>query len=240
MSKPIDLKCYESVWNLYPKEEVNEGYTTPPQTQKRKFVEIPPTPGKKHLVNRTPFEGKRPLISNDLEPLQSKLAEGLNLETIYDDHDTKRNVLKQPEGSKSCWAYSLAMLMTDLERKEKKDINIDNKFWKWMGNAYLLNAEKVQKEAKRINIPLEQSSIPCEDPLKFLRGKISSSGFPVLTSITHPIIQGHAIVVDKVDDSETTIRDPYTGQAWNLENGIAETYYQDVPEKCLSVVPDAI
>lgn len=239
---PIDLSCKENFdpfFNAYFKK-VDKTDQKTSHLAKRKFIPIPPTPGKKHrgLKNGPPFIGARPIITNDLDPLKSKLHEFLNLETIYTDKTgVKHNVLKQPEGSKSCWAYSLAMLLTDLERSGK-NLPIDNSFQDWMEKAYLEKADTVQKEANRINIPLEKSRIPCENPLPFIREKIEMSRYPVLSGISHPILNNHTIVIDHIDDTNTTIRDPNTGKAWMIDNAIVEEWYQDgIEEECLSVIP---
>ncbi|NGX60407.1 MAG: hypothetical protein KR126chlam3_01580, partial [Chlamydiae bacterium] len=111
---------------------------------------------------------------------------------------------------------------------------------------HLLKAETVQEQASKIGVNLKLTNIPLEDPLFHIRKQIETSGFPVLTAIDHQIFSGHAIVVDKITDTHTTIRDPYSGEAWEIPNEEITSYYcsqeeeEEVEEaeqqKCLSVM----
>ncbi|NGX47893.1 MAG: hypothetical protein K1000chlam3_01278 [Chlamydiae bacterium] len=220
---------------------------TPPTTPTRSNISplIPATPGfSLHKSNKPAFPGKNIKIENDLKPIQFPGPLQLSLEPIYKDQGIKHNVFKQPPKSKSCWAYSLAMLLTDIIRTEKP-LALNDSFWTWFQNADLLNAENVKQKATEIGVSLELTKIPRENSLEHIRNKIAESGFPVLTAIDHPYFSGHAIVVDKVTDKKTTIRDPYSGEVFVIPNEAMKDYYavEDEVEiemleeqNCLSVI----
>ncbi len=210
--------------------------TTPPKRRKI-LPPIPPTPGfSRHKSKEPAFPGKNIKLENDLDPIQ--FSDLLSPILVYKDQQgDKHNVFQQPEGSKSCYAYSFAMLLTDIIRKGKS-LELDDSFDNWFNRAYLLNEENVQKKAKELGVFLEHTKIPNETPMDHIRKEIEKSGFPVLTTIEHPRFSGHAIVVDKVTDTETTIRDPYSGKVFVIPNEKMNKNYDDDffgRESCLSV-----
>ena len=210
--------------------------TTPPRKSTR-LPPIPPTPGfSGHKSNEPAFPGKNIKLENDLDPIQ--FSDLLSPILVYKDQQgDKHNVFQQPEGSKSCYAYSFAMLLTDIIRKGKS-LELDDSFDNWFNRAYLLNEKAVQEKAKELGVFLEHTKIPNANPMDHIRKEIEKSGFPVLTTIEHPRFSGHAIVVDKVTDIETTIRDPYSGKVFVIPNEkMNENYNDDFfgMENCLSV-----
>jgi len=206
-------------------------FTSPTSPSRTNFCSpIPPTPGFRHKSKKPAFPGKNIKIENDLKPIQFPAPLHLSLEPIYKDQRVKHNVFQQPQGSKSCWAYSLAMLLTDIIRKGKS-LELDESFGNWFQNADLLNAENVKQKATEIGVSLELTKIPRENSLEHIRNKIAESGFPVLTAIDHPYFSGHAIVVDKVTDEETTIRDPYSGKVFVIPNETMKNYYANTEDE---------
>jgi len=199
---------------------------------------MPPTPGvarKKPGDDTHIFPGEILTTINDPTPIP--LTAPFSIKVVYQDVTGRNhNLFKQPEGSKSCWAYSFAMLLSDLVRSGKS-LQLDTTFWTWFQNAYLLKAETVQKQASKIDVELELMSIPLEDPLSYIREQIRISGFPVLTSIDHQIFSGHAIVIDSVTDTHTIIRDPYSRKAWKIPNNAMKSYYS--PDKEEGLVDEA-
>ncbi|NGX59518.1 MAG: hypothetical protein KR126chlam3_00670 [Chlamydiae bacterium] len=112
-------------------------YSSPSRRQFR--AAIPPTPGfaLRKKPKGTIFPGNTLQTINDPSPIDMKAP--FSLDVVYQDqYGNKHNLFKQPEGSKSCWAYSFAMLLSNLVRSGKS-LQLDNPFWMWFQNAYLLN-----------------------------------------------------------------------------------------------------
>lgn len=199
---------------------------------------MPATPGwnlkRKNIDTANFFQGNRLVIETDPHPIDMGIAIATN--NIYRDRGAIRNVFKQPEGSKSCWAYSFAMLVSDLFRENRNEMPLE-KLQEWMDNSYLLRADKVKTFASSIGIELEHTKIPLRNPLEHLQDQLEKSGHSLLISIDHPEIMGHAIVVDHISDTETTLRDPFTGKAWRISNEemVALVTDDDVSENCLSL-----
>lgn len=203
---------------------------------------IPATPGwnlkQKNINNKEFFDGSRLPIETDPHPLDM----GIDISTnnIYKENGIARNVFKQPEGSKSCWAYCLAMLASDLLRENRNEMQL-GALQEWMDNSYLLNAEKVKSFASSIGVELEHTKIPLKDSLDHLKNQLVSTGHPVLVSIEHSKIQGHAIVIDHISDTETTLRDPFTGRAWKTSNVemIRNLINDGIEQSCLSLATES-
>lgn len=199
---------------------------------------MPATPGwnlkRKKIDTANFFKGDRLAIETDPHPIDM----GLDISTnnIYRDSGVARNVFKQPGGSKSCWAYCLAMLASDLLRENQNEIQL-GKLQEWMDHSSLLNANKVKSFASTCGIKLEHTKIPLKKSLEHLRNQLERSGHPVLISIEHKQIQGHAIVIDHITDAETILRDPFTGKAWKIPNAemIHNIIDDGVEQSCLSL-----
>jgi len=199
------------------------------------------------IVHRPSFPGEKLTVETPLSPLCIPNAP-FSIGTIYNDGETPRNIIQQAKGTKSCWAYSFAMLLTDAIRSGK-DLSLDEGFRTWFGKASLLNADQVQGEAERLGLPLTFTNIPQKNPLDTIKRQLETSGFPVLVTIEHPIYSGHAIVIDKISDTHTTVRDPADGKAFVVPNDKMQSYFKDQEEgesddvesleeqKCLSVTP---
>jgi len=211
-----------------------------------RIVHRPSFPGANKMVRKPPspsFPGANLTVETPLSPFPIPNAP-FSTGTIYNDGETPRNIIKQPKGSKSCWAYSFAMLLTDAIRSGK-DLSLDEGFSTWFGKAYLLTADKVQGEAERLGLPLTLTNIPQQDPLDTIKRQLETSGFPVLVTIEHPIYSGHAIVIDKVTETHTTVRDPADGKVFVIPNDTMKGYFVDdsdtvvslEEQKCLSVTP---
>ncbi|MDN3506490.1 MAG: papain-like cysteine protease family protein [Simkaniaceae bacterium] len=214
------------------------------------FPPVPPTPGMALRCGKVEqkgpaFPGTILPVETATEPLEIEDApEGFHARLIYNDNGIHRNIMKQPLGSKSCWAYSFAMLLTDVLRSGK-EVTFDDKFHRWFYSAQLLTAERVHEEAKRLGVDLSLTSIPKDTPLETLREQLQASGFPVLATIEHPTFSGHTIVIDTITDTDTTIRDPFSGRAFVIPNAKMSVFFQGdddesvvgAEEKCLSIIP---
>lgn len=197
---------------------------------------LPPPPPKPGYQNKTKnlkmdefFKGNAITVETDESPINM----GFNIPTnnVYKRNGVTRNLFMQPEGSKSCWTYCVAMLASDLIR-EGKSLNLGNGFLQWLNTTRLADAQSTQTKAQTFNIDLEHSEIPLQDPLKHLKTKLLESGHSVLVSIEHDQIQGHAIVIDAISDTHTTLRDPFTGKAWNATNEYMKEILDDDGLNC--------
>lgn len=256
-ASPPPLKRARTAFESPPRAPAQVTFESPPgaaaaaNAANRRFQRcpIPPSPGlalKCSMLQKKPaFPGNNLPIETDPTPLELQNApERLHTRLIYKDGDTHRNVMKQPNGSKSCWAYSFAMLLTDLKRSGK-EFSLNESFHRWFTGSNSLTAEEVQIEAKRLGVELTLTLIPQGNSLRTVSKQLEESGFPVVVTIEHKVFSGHAIVIDKVTDTHTTIRDPFSGKVFVIPNDTMKTYFIDEDsgiesleeQKCLSVTP---
>lgn len=147
-----------------------------------------------------------------------------------------RNLCKQHSAT-DCGATAILMLLTDIVRKTDKALPIADEFWRWYSTCELADASQIARHAKNdAGIELAISKAPQDTPLEHLKTLIDSSGYPVISGITHPQLHGHWIVVDRINDTHTYIRDPKTGGAYMIPNEIMSTYYdEEITEFVLNV-----
>ncbi len=153
----------------------------------------------------------------------------------YTDGEATRNICKQ-HLPKSCGGAALFMLLTDLVRKDQKPREIKPEFWTWYANCEMARVDEIQRIAKETaGITLTISKAPTKTPLTYLKKLLESSNHSIISAITHPQLHGHWIIIDKITDTHTNIRDPNTGSAFSVPNETMKSYYTDVNENVLSV-----
>jgi len=242
--------------NLFtpPNQMGNAIYHIPPKTVKREIhkTAIPFEENNRaravfgrniHPISATTASSTKPtVVKEPLFPNPHKIAAGEPLANFtvpqgllqearttltYIDDKITRNVCKQ-HSSRDCGSTALLMILMDIVRKTGKSLPITNAFWNWYSTCELATATEIVNIAKKeAGVTLTTHKVPQNAPLAFLKGLIESSNYPVISGISHPQLDGHWIVVDRITDTHSNIRDPSTGRAYKDPNSIMESYYMD-------------
>jgi hypothetical protein len=176
------------------------------------------------------FSGILPTAKDQFFKLPKKLS--FDPQKVYFLDGQAHNIVKQKK-SNSCGASALLMLYTDIVRNGLVSYSLDDEFWTWYKGCGLTNrfqlveiAEKHLK-LKQVNLELsfeKLSNVDDNENIRTIAKHIKTFGLPVISSITHPKIEGHWIVVDAVKKEHIYIRDPFTGAAYAISRQDMDIY----------------
>ena len=217
--------------------------TSPPRTPVSQVKVMPPTP-RRRTPHRKPVgplfpnEIRSTLVGRDL-PIQTSL--GVYTPTsAYQLSGVSHPLIKQAS-SKDCGSAAALMLLSSLGIISDQQIKLPERFVSWLGGP-LYNRGEMDAGVSLVltsSTPYKVNSakLSMDNPLDDVQNELRATGLPVIVSITHPTLSGHWIVVDAVNSTTTTIRDPNTGKAYQIPNSLMTAYLTSdgVEESILSI-----
>lgn len=217
--------------------------TSPPRTPVSQVKVMPPTPRRRTHHRKPvgplfPNEIRSTLVGRDL-PIQTSL--GVYTPTsAYQLSGVSHPLIKQAS-SKDCGSAAALMLLSSLGIISDQQIKLPERFVSWLGGP-LYNRGDMDAGISLVltsSTPYKVNSakLSMDNPLDDVQNELRATGLPVIVSITHPTLSGHWIVVDAVNSTTTTIRDPNTGKAYQIPNSLMTAYLTSdgVEESILSI-----
>lgn len=159
----------------------------------------------------------------------------------YELNHTIRDCIRQPNTEKSCGAGATLMLLATM-KKINPHLTIDPSFWTWYLTASKVTKDEIENSLEKhtnlfklgysleiLNIDLpntESEALKIEYNQRYenyptfllnsLKEKLAIAASPLITDITHPMIENHWIIVDEITETHVKIRDPYKGLAYEI------------------------
>lgn len=141
--------------------------------------------------------------------------------------------LYQQNSSKDCGGAALLMVFTDLMRNDSSLGLIDSAFLTWVSRSYQTEAQEIIAQAKKHQLNFHSEKLRNKTALETIQKHIRSMDLPVIVSITHPIICGHWIVVDGIENGFVFIRDTHSGEAYCIPSKDFLSFLDEDIEQCI-------
>lgn len=215
-----------------------EDTTTP--SPKFRIICTPQTP------NARAKAGPSFLFNNKIETIEDRWVIALKIQDATECYtlptNEQKTVIKQPPQKGSCGAGATLMLYTDLLRKNTAQAPLSKEFLIWYSTCSMAHATEVCRGMKMLSMKpqikvlhfdqnvlkaLQESNSFSKETkfqevqsydqiIKEMKEIRKSTGHSFIMSITHPIIEGHWILVDEIEDDGIYVRDPYSGLPYKL------------------------
>jgi hypothetical protein len=210
----------------------SEGYSPPTYSSEKRT---------KSIIPSTPCKKQQEINMEQLfpPPLDTVADSGVfEFSSTAYAHNGIRHCLVQQEGAKGCAAGALFMLMGDLIRSRQIPSNMSTDVCRqYLYECEMGNDEELKRKAKDFfNVNLGCVMLPKTKEIETLQ-KHLTNGHSLIIGITHNKLEGHWVVLDAIENESLFIRDPFTGNAYEIPIKDMRKYFkfQGGFEKCLFV-----
>lgn len=214
-----------------PSSSSSRNLYTSPQAEKSRPVMPPVGKPRRSLASSMPnFSNPQPIGT---APLVGATKNNFyNPENVYIVDGVPHTLVKQ-KGTLSCGSAALLMLYTDIVRHTKIPFSLEEEFWDWSAQQELANQDHLCNATQHTNLSAHQMGLGYtkldQGPEKNILAleKQIASGMPVIVSITHPVLEGHWILLDAIKGDEVYIRDPHSGFAYKISKDLLKEYLSE-------------